>query len=295
MRANLFRLGADFGNGPADHVCFQYDQHTTDARRAKHVILESHPERFQMASGHDRQLATVLKWMRLRVVADWGSAELCALSATLGVEPRARVSGEGERELRSDSDGDAGGDASLRCGFDAVARQVAEDFVVMTRNGERESVSLVHVCFPSGWRPERLLGRSFDEIHSPIPKFERIATKSNSLIQAMFERGPYVRFVWTLSPGPELDRHPEADLTSWENQARGYLRVERQITVPFSSVGACLFLIRVHLYPLTSLTAEQRLRLGDVLRQSSDAVLAYKGLLDHRAAILERLRREGGG
>jgi hypothetical protein len=102
----------------------------------------------------------------------------------------------------------------------------------------------------------------------------------------MFERGPYVRFVWTLSPGPELDRHPEADLTSWNDQAGGYLRVERQITVPFTSVGACLFLIRVHLYPIASLTREQRLRLGEVLEQSSDAVLAYKGLLGHRATIL---------
>ena len=54
----------------------------------------------------------------------------------------------------------------------------------------------------------------------------------------MIERGPYVRFVWTLSADDCLDHHPEeGNRLPWDShQGRGWLRVERQVTVPFPGV-----------------------------------------------------------
>jgi hypothetical protein len=102
-----------------------------------------------------------------------------------------------------------------------------------------------------------------------------------------------VRFVWTLSADDVLDHHPDEGVrTAWTSESRsGWLRVERQVTVPFSDVNAALFLIRTYLYPFESLACEEQRDLRSALRAMPDAVRRYKGLaqgLDHALAVLER-------
>jgi hypothetical protein len=114
-----------------------------------------------------------------------------------------------------------------------------------------------------------------------------------SLVAAMIERGPYVRFVWTVSPDDRLDHHPDhAARATWAaDSAPGYLRVERQVTVPFPDVAASLFLIRTYLYRFDELGPEQRHTLASALEQTSPTLLAYKGLSDGLPHVLARLRR----
>src|SRR4030095_6032948 len=83
--------------------------------------------------------------------------------------------------------------------------------------------------------------------------------QARSLVASMIERGPYVRFVWTLKPDDVLDHHPDrGPHRAWSPDGDGFLRVERQITQPFPDVGAALFLIRTYIYPFASLSAAER-------------------------------------
>ena len=65
-----------------------------------------------------------------------------------------------------------------------------------------------------------------------------------------------------------LDHHPEEGVrTAWTPESRsGWLRVERQVTVPFPDVNAALFVIRTYLYPFESLACEEQRDLRSALR-----------------------------
>lgn len=258
MRAGLFRFGTDFGNPLADGNFLVRDEEEEKYRQEKARVLARAPERIGLSAGEGARGAN-------RAVLEW-------LRAQLGPAAPARA-------------------ATVEEDCRALSLALAEDFVVLTRDEERQArVSLFSVCFPSGWAPERILGWDFAQLHAPIPAFDAVARSARALTDALLERGPYVRFVWTLSPDADLDHHPSRERQSWSVARTGFLRVERQLTVPFPEQQAGLFLIRTFCYAFTTLSATERQRLADVLRQSSDAVLRYKGLLDERAAVLELLR-----
>ena len=60
----------------------------------------------------------------------------------------------------------------------------------------------------------------------------------------------------------------------WNGQSPGWLRVERQVTVPL--VTCSVFLIRTYLYPFASLTVDQRSLLSRSLRAMPDSFARYK-------------------
>jgi hypothetical protein len=97
-----------------------------------------------------------------------------------------------------------------------------------------------------------------------------------------------VRFVWTLCPDPELDRHPDRpQRTRWEDAQCAWLRVERQVSVPLPHARAGLFLIRVYHYALAELTPEQHACVLAALACMPDDVRSYKGLPE--AAVVAAL------
>lgn len=262
MQPGLSRFGVDFGNGSVDALFFQRDPETPRYLAAKAAVLARHPERFAWLDGDAEQRA-------LEHVTRW-------------IEARAQL----------EHAGDAPPEGPWQTRFEALARATAEDIVVIARDaGGQERAILVHVCFPSGWRPEAILGQSFLQIHAPVPELEAIQRSASALVDALIERGPYVRFVWTVSADDRLDHHPDHGRTdAWSRDTtRGFLRVERQVTVPLPEVGASLFLIRTYLYAFDELTAAERALLGDVLRETSPAVLAYKGLHESLPHVLRAL------
>ena len=262
MRAGLFRHGTDFGNGERDAQYFQRDEGTPAALTNKAAVLEKHPQRFGWIEERRTlsALQPVLGWMQERVHAEVGPCPFTQSEAPAG--------------------------------FGELGRWVAEDFVVMQRrrSGE-ERCALAHVCAPSGWRPETIIGRSFLQIHDPVPEFGALRRTSEAVVRALFERGPYVRFVWTLTPDASLDHHPDFHTANWSDAQNGYLRVERQISVPFAPEQLSLFLIRTYLYPLEGLETTQREVIRSALEGTSDAVLEYKGLRPHLERILGWLRK----
>jgi hypothetical protein len=179
--------------------------------------------------------------------------------------------------------------------LDALRATLAEDLVVMLREARSDGGRAGYLCVaaPSGWRPGEQLGASFATLHRPVPHHALLLQAAGRVIDAMVERGPFVRYVWSLSATASLSHHPErhpappldADVARW------WLRVERQTTLPVASEGASLFAIRVLHLPLAAVAAdaERAPRLAAAIRSLDAELLAYKGLSDRRAALLDYL------
>lgn len=257
MAAGLSAFGSDFGNAERDRMYFQRDREWERYLRAK---LAVRPERHRVLADDETQRAahrSVLTWM-------------------------ARVL---EREH-------PGLSKVHEPSYGALSALVQEDFAVVQRSEQANTVIAAFVSFPSGWRPERISGTGFKQIHAPVPNFAERDDAVASMVDSMVERGPYVRFVWTIAADEELDHHPEEGRRAgWRVDGRGWLRVERQVTVPFPDVAAALFLIRTYLYPFDSLTAEQRHTLATALEAMPATIAIYKGLGDDVRRIAARLLR----
>lgn len=251
MSAGLHRFGTDFGQGARDRQFFHLDGDRPRYLEGKrHAVAE---RRVAAAAGADCERArdAALDWMR----------------ATLAHEaPEVLDACARDTEARDD--------------FDALARALQEDFCVLAA-GENFAgrAALIDVRFPSGWRPERLAGATFEQIHIPVPGFPGNPQAGRSMVRTMVERGPFVRFAWTLCPDDALDRHPDDRRRATWSQPEGvWLRVERQITVPLRAAGASVFLIRVYHYPLRELTPQQQIHTVTALTLMPDAIRHYKGL-----------------
>jgi hypothetical protein len=259
MQAGLHRFGTDFGNGQADRRFFPRDGTCARYLAEKARVLGSYPQR-SAADVRDQADELAL------------SAAHAWLSSTL--------SGEGYPDFSA-------------LGLAELGRELSEDFAVLRLAPSGvDRVIWVHACFPGGWRPEHVVGRSFLQIHAAVPAFGAVAGRAASLTSAMASRGPYVRFVWTISADDELDHHPEQGRqVAWHpDTARGFLRVERQVTVPLPSASASVFLIRTYLYGFDELTLPQRAQLGSALTQMPAEIARYKRLETALARALELLR-----
>lgn len=264
MRPGLFKWGTDFGNGVADRRFFQTDPTSARYRSAKARALDAHPERCWLIEEDDSRAA-------LHAVAEWMEAGSA-------------------RELGVTLD-DA---CTLQRRFLNLAGTLSEDFAILQRQTDGDRLILVHVCFPSGWRPEASVGSSFREIHQGVADMSTSRKASNAMLRAMIEKGPFVRFVWTLCADDELDHHPARYRPRFSDARSFTLRVERQVTIPFSVHEASLFLIRTHLYAVRDLSDTQREQIVRALRNSSEAVLRYKGLYDELPQLIALLQPSPG-
>ena len=269
MSPGLRPLGTDFGNAAADALYFQRDFHFDHYRATKRTLgtgSSESPLGFRCADDAERAAhEAALSWAE----------------KTLGYE-------QPQSPIRDPVP------ASHPDRWERIAAEVQEDLVLIYRGAEgAECVIAAHVCFPSAWRPEALLGKTFREIHAPVPDFAERAETASSLVEAMIQRGPYVRFVWTVSADDHLDHHLDhGHIRAWETGAtQGWLRVERQVTVPLPDASCSLFLIRTYLTPFTELDAAQRETLSVAIECMPEAVRRYKNI--ERDTVLSALRESG--
>ena len=247
MQPGLFRFGTDFGNGDADQRFFPRDATLPHYLGEKSRVLAAHPERDGYSIQSAREEASVL------AAEHW-------LKGTLRTEAQVELTDVPRASLGA---------------------QLMEDFAVLGKDESGQDRTLwLHACFPSGWRPEHVIGNGFSQIHARIPAFEAVAKKAPSLVDAMLTRGPYVRFVWTISADDALDHHPdEGERAPWSGATEhGFLRVERQTTVPLPGANACVFLIRTFLYDFAVLDPEKREILARALEQMPAEIQRYKSL-----------------
>jgi hypothetical protein len=258
FQAGLHPFGTDFGNGAADRLYFQIDEQRPHYLQEKRRVDPARRRVLLRTTAERQANQRVLDWLRETLHRE--HAELFA-------------------------------DAPPT--FHGIAAAVQEDLVVMHRSEDDSDAAVaVDVSFPSDWRPERIVGTDFRFIHGPVPGFADNQAQARSLVSAMIERGPYVRFVWTLKPDDDLDYHPDGPPhRAWSADGQGFLRVERQTTVPFTDVGAALFLIRTYLYAFASLSAVERQALFQAVQAMPGPAAAYKGFTKSREIILSLLDR----
>ena len=140
----------------------------------------------------------------------------------------------------------------------------------------------LHVAFPSGWDPGAMAGASFERLHAPVPDAAALQRAAPALIEAMVAKGPFVRYVWGLSPDGARSRHPRHAQAMRHDQPleRAWLRVERQTTLPLTGVGLALFAIGVHVTPLAEALClpERRTAFVDAIASLTPAARDYKGV-----------------
>jgi hypothetical protein len=253
MVAGLSRHGTDFGNGAADALFFQRD----DRYDATLALKRGAPLLRHGLSGSDAAAEAAR------------AAALAFIDTTLARE-------------QPDALARALADTTARDPFEARALVMQEDLAVVEAglgHEDDDRVVAADIRFPSGFRPEQLLGTSFFGIHEPVPEFVVDPRAARSMVRAMCERGPYVRFVWALCADDSLDHHPDVwSGNAWESAPNAFLRVERQTTVPLEGGTAALFLIRTYLTHVRELTAGEQHTLLCAVAAAPPAIAAYKRL-----------------
>ncbi|GAB4522470.1 MAG: DUF3445 domain-containing protein [Haliangiales bacterium] len=271
LRAGLMPLGTDFGNGEVDGHYFQRDEqaeHYLAEKRALDSAGQPRRKRYGLLADTDAQRRAhevVIEWIRATLAREHPQviADVDAMPASTSP-------------------------------YEALALNVQEDLVVIQRAktpeasadgnaldreaADNDALIMTHVCFPSSWPSDQVLGYSFRRVHGPVPGFADNPVAAASMVNAMVDRGPYTRFAWTLAADDQLDHHPtRGSQRPWQrDQPEAWLRLERQVTVPFPEVSASLFLIRIYRYALSSLNPDERARLREAIVRMPESARRYK-------------------
>jgi len=273
MAPALRTLGTDFGNGAEDGKIFQLDSEFDRYHLNKESVL---PERhfLEVDDPAVPQFELGL-WMAGTLVREhplhFGLGDGCLVCALTGSRiPLATVT------------------------LGQLGLEVQEDFAVVSGVDRLE---YLHISSPSGWAPEEKIGRSFLEVHSPVPDFDPVRSAATGILRGCIERGPFVRFGWAVEEDDRLNRHPKSH---WAEGAGNHnfdsgtlcLRTERQVIFGFREWNAFLFTIRVgHVRE-----ADFRANVGliDPLLKGLDSMSAdsrrYKGLTKSFDRVIEILR-----
>lgn len=256
MAPGLFPLSTDFGNGHIDQQFFQLDRQRADYLKQKSLIPTS---RHGVIAQTDRdRLAhhTALEWFWQTLNAEHPQLPTC--------DPSLDISAQ----------------------WDLASSLIQADIAVISAP-PNDQIITTRISFPSGWSPERIIGQSFWGVHGLVPTFANRKANAESLVKAMCTKGPFVRFVWTVCGDTILDHHPRTQKPLWDGYTGGYLRVERQVTVPLRVCS--VFLIRTYLYPLDELDAISRHILGVSLSKMPASFAHYKGLTQLNPILAKRL------
>jgi hypothetical protein len=182
--------------------------------------------------------------------------------------------------------------------LDWVGRQVQEDLCVMDGNAPGTPLVAGHLCFASGWCLDDKMGKSFLDIHGPVPLFgEQIGRSADLMMQRMKAGRPTARVNWTIHPSDRLNCAPalkrqyafeHEGITPENAGARYYLRSEWQTFARYPRTNAVLFTIRTRVAPLAdALTDPEDLcRLATLLRTMPPELIAYKSLTRHKDLLL---------
>lgn len=298
VAAGLSPLGTDHGAGALDQQVFQFGTGPGDEEpwlRNKQVGRAEQLDRHVRTAGFAPALEqAVCEWMldRLRT----------------------------EHPQRTFVDGAPAGFAGR---FDHLCAQVCEDVAVMAedRSGTSRVVAL-SLFSPNHWSAADKIGGDFRSIHAPVAGMQRILATTESLLDVLVHRGPFVRFAWGVATDTRLNHHPQApagvDETLWHGRAFEpvprlrpqlawpevlpdatsplFLRVERQVLVGLPAHRAFVFTIRTWFLDGDAVRAdpERNPMLQAALASMTPDVLRYKGLERTREPILGWLR-EGRG
>lgn len=283
-------LGTDFGNGDADQRIFQLDTELDKYQQNKRTALRERRGKYVRGWKLSREVErAAIEFIVTRLVVEYPDR------FTADWEGDARVLESAGRRWILPATGPETDSPAL----DLLMRLVPEDLAIVS-TGPGDWISYLHLCSPSHWAAEEKIGRSFFDTHVPIPGFERVNAAAAGLVDAMVNKGPFVRFVWAVESDDRLNHHPEpppgGNAEEWNgrdfSRGRFWVRTERQVLHGLPDVGAALFTIRVNYLPDDVVLASEELRTTLIagIRSMSPASLEYKGLAKGREDLLSLLK-----
>lgn len=156
-----------------------------------------------------------------------------------------------------------------------IAKEIDEDLLIHRISGEKDWLSSAHVCFASHWKPEDKIGKSFEEIHQPVPMNLK---NSRKLVETAVRAGMFERFVWSVVHDNRYNFHPRLKYSKFDkNNPSILIKVERQVTVAFPEYDFCLFVLRQYLIQESDL---DKPLLAEIIDKMTPEQKKYKGLED---------------
>jgi dimethylamine monooxygenase subunit A len=187
-----------------------------------------------------------------------------------------------------------------------ASRLVQEDLLLMQRREDGWRLVAGSLCFPSTWVLAEKLGAGMDAIHAPAPGYGgRMADRVARIFDNLKAEQPVERFNWSIYGDGRL-RYAQSKQDPFERFPPGrsvshaHIRVERQTLRRLPRSGDILFTVRVHVDPVAAFASHARGRelaraLRDQLAALTQDQLAYKGIVEARARLMELLGAIGGG
>lgn len=182
---------------------------------------------------------------------------------------------------------------------DFIISQVPEDFSVWKMKDGKEWLALIHLSSPNHWDARKKIGRSFFDVHLPIPHIDPVSKAAPKLFQQIIQKGAFERFAWGVATDDRLNHHPEPPpgikTEEWKGRSfdpahpKLYVRMERQALFPINEemVG---FTIKTRFSDVSQLPKDDIAALIKCIEGMDDPLLLYKGLKLDRANILKWLR-----
>lgn len=154
-----------------------------------------------------------------------------------------------------------------------IVKETDEDFLIHRIKDEKDYLSSAHVCFASHWDPRYKIGKSFNEIHQPVPMNLK---NSSKLVHAMIHGGIFERFVWSVIYEEKYNFHPRFTHLNFDKKdPKVLIKIERQVTVGFSEYNFCLFILRQYLIKENDIDKKI---LANVIQDMTLEQKQYKGL-----------------
>lgn len=292
-------LGSDLGHGAFDQKHFQIDDLFATSRENKIACLKENPRKYHLVSECTAEIEqTFALFMIQRLPQEYpehftlNRNEIrlqlqCHLTKeTIELTPEGSF-----RQFHSQDELLLKSQIQIKTAMDAFALQVQEDFALCRQTEDRDFLCALHVCAPSHWSPAQKIGQSFFQVHAPVPGIEKLNRSANQMVQAMIQKGPFVRFVWSFVTDQRLNHHPEAapgwDQQEWkgrhfqiDSHPPFYLRIERQTTVGFPQHQFALFTIRISFWGGDEIRAnkDRQKNLLGAIHSMSAASRQYKGI-----------------
>ncbi len=306
-------LGHDLGQGSFDHQIFQIDDLFPISRQNKIDCLRENSKKYHLTDQLTPEIERAFVLFLIERLSQESPQHFtvhnfdheiqlrCHLTSDLiTVDPNGHFLSFRTRDEKIISAG-----IKIETALDAFALQIQEDLALCRVQGEHDSLCALHVCSPSHWSPEEKIGKSFVEIHAPVPGIEKLNRTASQMVQAMIHKGPFVRFVWSFVTDRRLNHHPDAppawDPTEWkgrsfqiEKDPPFHLRVERQTTFGFPHLNFALFTIRVSFWDGNEIRMNEKKcqNLLGVLHSMSPASRRYKGVADCFAELIAWLEKK---
>lgn len=196
----------------------------------------------------------------------------------------------------------------------ALAGQIApEDFVIMQPRATDKLyiMTAASLSFPSNWLLSEKIGKTFVEIHSPVPLVnEHLAARVNTFLEILkvgsltqrlnisFELTPDLPQIpgYRLNSSgllvPYQDSEAQESLSEQDVKNKVFLRIERQTFIRLPDSEAVVFGIRLSVIPMSDITREPAKKLHELFSAMQHKILEERNMsMENHTVIMDYLAK----